>query len=102
MLDMNKILSSALHPDLENRDKLEYNVSPDETTRSDRVYIQKLANEFGWMNCLRGNRVQWIHISSKYSGYLSACFVALSDWNKDLQKTAAALHQSGHYIDQQE
>lgn len=115
MLDMEKVLSSSLLPQLENRDRLASEIPLDDASKSERVHIQKLAIELGWMNCLRSNKVQtspsdppelrkcrWIHISSKYSNYLSGCLVALSDWSQEPQRVNAALHQLEHYVNQQE
>jgi hypothetical protein len=115
MLEMHEVLSSSLVHDLENRDMLATSIPLAEATKSERVHLQKLAIEFGWMNCLRSNKVQtstsdpsdlrkcrWIHISSKYSDYLSGCLVALSDWSKEPHKIVAALHQLEHCVNQQE
>ena len=115
MLEMHEVLSSSLLPDLENRDRLASSIPLDEATKSERVHVQKLANEFGWLNCLRSDKVQmsasdppelrkcrWIHISSKYSNYLSGCLVALSDWTQNAQKNVAALQRLEHCVNQQE
>lgn len=115
ILDMHEVLSSSLLPELENRDRFASSIPLDDATKSERLHLQRLADEFGWMNCLRSDKVQtsasappdlrkcrWIHISSKYSDYLTGCLVALSDWNKDSQQTVAALHQLEHCVNQQE
>ncbi|KAF3008585.1 hypothetical protein E8E13_007518 [Curvularia kusanoi] len=115
MLDMQEVLSSSLLPDLENRDALASSIPLEQVTKGERVHLQKLANEFGWMNCLRSNKVQtstsdppelrkcrWIHISSKYSDYLPGCLLALSDWSKEPHRVISALHQIEHCINQQE
>ncbi|KAJ4989706.1 mg2+ transporter [Stagonosporopsis vannaccii] len=115
VLGMHEILSSSLLPQLENRDRLANNIPLDDATKSVRAHFQKLAFEFGWMNCLRGDEVQtsasdppelrkcrWIHISSKYSDYLSGCLLALSDWSQNHQAVVAALHRLEHCVSQQE
>ncbi|KAH6633252.1 hypothetical protein C7974DRAFT_375359 [Boeremia exigua] len=115
MLDMHEVLSSSLLPELENRDLLANSVPLDDVTKSERAHFQKLADEFGWMNSLRSNKVQtsasdppelrkcrWIHISSKYSDYLSGCLLALSDWNDAPGQIVAALHQLEHCVNQHE
>ncbi|KAF2628608.1 hypothetical protein BU25DRAFT_338916, partial [Macroventuria anomochaeta] len=115
MLDMHEVMSSSLLPELENRDRLASSIPLDDAAKSERVHLQKLAIEFGWMNCLRSNKVQssasdppelrkcrWIHISSKYSNYLSGCLVALSDWSQEPQQIVAALRQLEHCVNQQE
>lgn len=115
MLGMHEVLSSSLLPQLENRDRLANIIPLDDATKSVRAHFQKLAFEFGWMNCLRSNEVQtsasdppglrkcrWIHISSKYSDYLSGCLLALSDWTQNPQQIVAALHQLEHCVGQQE
>jgi hypothetical protein len=115
MLEMHEVLPSSFMHDSAERDRLASSIPLDEVTKAERVHLQKLAIEFGWMNCLRGEKVQtstsdppelrkcrWIHISSKYSNYLSGCFVALSDWSKEPYKTVAALHQLEHSVNQQE
>lgn len=115
MLDMHEVLSSSLLPDLEDRDVLASSIPLDDATKGERVHFQKMANEFGWMNCLRSDKVQtspsdpptlrkcrWIHISSKYSDYLSGCLLALSDWSKEPHRIVTSLHQIEHCINQQE
>lgn len=115
MLDMREILSSSLLPDLKNKDLLASTIPLEHVSKGERVRFQTVANEFGWMNCLRSNEVQtstsdppelrkcrWIHISSKYSDYLLGSFLALSDWSKDAQRVVASLHQLEHCINQQE
>ncbi|KZM28144.1 uncharacterized protein EKO05_0005827 [Ascochyta rabiei] len=115
MLEMNEVFSSALLPDLEDKDRSASSIPSAEVTRAELGHLQKLADEFGWMNCLRSNKMQtptsdpldlrkcrWIHISSNYSDYLSGCLIALSDWSKEPQKIAAALHQLEHCVNQQE
>jgi Mg2+ and Co2+ transporter CorA len=117
MLEMREVLSSSLLPELEGRDDLANTIAIDEATknRNEQVHLKSLANEFGWMNVLRSNDVQtslagskesrkcrWIHISSKFSDYLPGCLLGLSDWSRNSQRTAAALHQLEHCINQQE
>lgn len=115
MLGMHEVLSSSLLPQLENRNYLANSIPLDDATKSVRAHFQRLALEFGWMNCLRSNEVQlsvtdppemrkcrWIHISSKYSDYLSGCLLALSDWTQFPQQTIAALHQLEHCVGQHE
>lgn len=115
MLDIHEVLSSSLLPDLENRAALASSIPLDDVTKAERVYLQKIADEFGWLNVLRSNKVQtstsdppelrkcrWIHISSKYSDYLSGCLLALSDWSKEPQRIVSALHQIEHCINQHE
>ncbi|OAL53637.1 hypothetical protein IQ07DRAFT_677101 [Pyrenochaeta sp. DS3sAY3a] len=117
MLEMQEVLSSTLLPDLENRDRLASCLHVEEVTkiRNEQVRLRSLASEFGWMNCLRSDKVQrtvydppdsrkcrWIHISSKFSDYLSACLVGLSDWTKHPNKILAALTQLDHCVYQQE
>lgn len=117
MLEMKEILPSTLLPDLEQRDKLANTLPLDELTKSknEQNHLRALATEYGWMNCLRSNEVQdtifdppearkcrWIHISSKFSDYLSGCLLGLSDWTKNPSETAAALHQLDHCIYQNE
>ncbi|KAF1845052.1 uncharacterized protein K460DRAFT_241338, partial [Cucurbitaria berberidis CBS 394.84] len=117
MLEMGEVLSSTLLPDLEQRDILATTIPFEELTknRNEQNRLRSLAAEFGWMGCLRSNKFQetvfdsqdlrkcrWIHISSKFSDYLSGCLLALSDWSKDPSKIVAALHQLEHCIHQQE
>lgn len=117
MLEMREVLSSSLLPDLEHKDYLAKNICIEEVTknRSEQSHLKSLANEFGWMNVLRNNNVpstiyssrdarrcRWIHISSKFTDYLSGCLLGLSDWTKHPNRTAAALHQLGHCINQHE
>lgn len=117
MLEMKEVLSSTLLPDLENRDRLASCLPVEEISkiRNEQVRLRSLAAEFGWMNCLRSGKVQetifdppdtrkcrWIHISSKFSDYLSGCLIGLSDWNKHPIKTLAALNQLDHCVYQQE
>ncbi|KAF2036447.1 hypothetical protein EK21DRAFT_52072, partial [Setomelanomma holmii] len=117
MLEMREVLLSTLVPELEERDRLSETIPIEAATkiRNEQVQLKSLANEFGWMNVLRSNKVQntihnaedsrkcrWIHISSKFSDYLSGCLLALSDWNKHPHRTAAALQQLEHLINQQE
>jgi Mg2+ and Co2+ transporter CorA len=117
MLEMNEVLSSTLLPDLESRDKL-FDTIPVEkitTNRSEQNHLRALANEFGWMNCLRRNDVQksiqdpletrkcrWIHISSKFSAYLAGCLLGLSDWSQNPDDVLVPLHQLEHCIHQNE
>lgn len=67
------------------------------------------------MNCLRSKGVQkkgsdpkelckcwWIHISSKFSDYLSGCLLALSDWDDKLSHNVTALQQLEHWVNQQD
>lgn len=117
LLEMREVLSSSLLPDLEERDTLANTLAVEDITknRNEQVHLKSLANEFGWMNVLRSNEVQsntsgsqdsrklrWIHISSKFSDYLPGCLLGLSDWSKNPNRTAAALHQLEHCINQQE
>jgi Mg2+ and Co2+ transporter CorA len=110
MLEMREVLSSSLLPELNGRDDLANNLPVEEATmnRNEQVQLRKLANEFGWMNVLRCNsrddttRTRWIHISSKFSDYLPGCLLGLSDWTKNPERTAAALQQLNHCINQQE
>jgi Mg2+ and Co2+ transporter CorA len=117
MLEMREVLSSSLLPDLEDRERLANTIKIEEATknRNEQVQLKSLANEFGWMNVLRSNAVQdnvfdspdsrklrWIHISSNFSDYLPGCLLGLSDWTKNPTRTAAALHQLEHCINQQE
>ncbi|KAF2243971.1 hypothetical protein BU26DRAFT_112090 [Trematosphaeria pertusa] len=117
MLEMREVLTSTLLPDLEDRDRLVNDLPIDEVTmnRNEHVHLRNLATEYGWMNCLRSKGVQqaiddpqylkkcrWIHISSKFSDYLSGCLLALSDWSKNPSDIITALHQLEHCIYQQE
>lgn len=115
MLEMHEVLSSSLLPDLENRDRLATTLPTEGATVGEQAHLQTLANEFGWMNCLRSDQVQtstsdppelrkcrWIHVSSKYSDYISGCLIALSDWSKNPQNNIASLHQLEHCINQHE
>ncbi|KAF2020936.1 hypothetical protein BU24DRAFT_403998 [Aaosphaeria arxii CBS 175.79] len=117
MLEMKEVLSSTLLPALEKRNRLSDTLRVEEFTknRSEQHHLRALANEFGWMNCLRSDLVQktvsdsrdsrlcrWIHISSKFSDYLAGCLLALSDWGKDPQDVLTALHQLEHCIHQNE
>jgi Mg2+ and Co2+ transporter CorA len=117
MLEMREVLTSTLLPALENRDCLMETLPFDDVTgnRNERIQLRTLAHEYGWMNCLRSKGVQqktddpvdmkkcrWIHISSKYSEYLSGCLLALSDWSEKPEDTMAALNQLEHCINQQE
>lgn len=117
MLEMSEVLSSTLLPDLEGRDRLASGPWIEHATsnRSEQSRLRTLASEFGWLNCLRSNKIQesltdprdhrkcrWIHISSKFSDYLAGCLVGLSNWNKDPHKILAALSKLDHCIYQQE
>ncbi|KAH7082978.1 hypothetical protein BKA63DRAFT_501966 [Paraphoma chrysanthemicola] len=117
MMEMREVLLSTLLPELEERDHLSATIPIEDATkvRNEQVQLKSLANEFGWMNVLRSNKVQstthdpadlrkcrWIHISSKFSDYLSGCLLGLSDWEKHPHRTAAALQQLEHLINQQE
>jgi hypothetical protein len=117
MLEMEEVLSSTLLPDLEKRDALVNSLPFKDATkyRNDQNQLRTLASEYGWMNCLRSNEVQeslsdpqymrkcrWIHISSKFSDYLSGCLLALSDWTKNPTEIVTALHQLEHCIYQNE
>ncbi|KAF1911359.1 hypothetical protein BDU57DRAFT_598697 [Ampelomyces quisqualis] len=110
MLEMHEVLSSSLLPELDSRDSLASTLPVEEATknRNEQVQLRSLANEFGWMNVLRCNgqenatRTRWIHISSKFSDYLPGCLLGLSSWTKNPARTAAALHQLQHCINQQE
>ncbi|KAF2874384.1 hypothetical protein BDV95DRAFT_331509 [Massariosphaeria phaeospora] len=116
-LEMREVLSSTLLPDLEKRDHLLDRIPIEQVTnnRSEQNHLRALAAEYGWMNCLRGRGVQekisdpadlrkcrWIHISSKFSDYLSGCLLALSDWTVNPADKLAALHQLDHSINSQE
>ncbi|KAF1957132.1 hypothetical protein CC80DRAFT_411937, partial [Byssothecium circinans] len=117
MLEMREVLTSTLLPALEQRERLSNSINVEEitTNRNEQKQIKKMAFEFGWMSCLRSKGVQqnvddpqdlqkcrWIHISSKYSLYLSGCLLALSDWSKSPQDIGTALHQLDLCINQQE
>lgn len=117
MLEMREILSSTLLPDLLQRDKLADTISIEDATknRNEQARFKALAAEFGWLNCLRSEKVQetifdspelrkcrWIHISSKFSDYLSGCLLGLSDWSKNPHKIVATLNQLEHCINQHE
>ena len=117
MLEMKEILSSTLLPDLERRDDLINNIPIDKVTknRSEQNRLRTLAAEYGWMNCLRSDVVQesifdppetrkcrWIHISSKFSDYLSVVLLALSDWSENPSSVASALERLDHCIYQNE
>ncbi|KAF2193694.1 hypothetical protein K469DRAFT_549828 [Zopfia rhizophila CBS 207.26] len=117
MLEMKEVLSSTLLPDLANRDNLVDSMLLEEITknRNEQNHLRTLAAEYGWMNCLRSRGVQetlfdssdlrkcrWIHISSKFSDYLSGCLLALSDWNKTPSDIVTALNQLEHTIYQNE
>ncbi|KAJ4295468.1 hypothetical protein N0V90_007480 [Kalmusia sp. IMI 367209] len=117
MLEMREVLSSTLLPALENRDRLASAIPYEKMTknRSEQINLRNLANEYGWMNCLRSKGVQqnvsdpgelkkcrWIHISSKFSDYLSGCLLALSDWNDKPSHIVTALQQLEHCVYQQE
>ncbi|KAF2465634.1 uncharacterized protein BDR25DRAFT_306712 [Lindgomyces ingoldianus] len=117
MLEMKEIYSSTLLPELEGRDKLINSLPLEEATKNknEQSHLRSLATEYGWMNCLRSRGVQesiydppeyrksrWIHISSKYSDYLSGCLLALSDWSKNPSDIVAALHQLDHCVYQNE
>ncbi|KAH9864249.1 hypothetical protein J1614_010183 [Plenodomus biglobosus] len=117
ILEMREVLASSLLPDLQRRDALLNNIDVEGITplRNEQIRLKALASEFGWLNTLRSKRVQetvhdpqdarkcrWIHISSKFSDYLSGCLLGLSDWGLEPQKTVAALQQLEHCINQQE
>ncbi|CAI6314333.1 unnamed protein product [Periconia digitata] len=117
MLEMREVLSSTLLPALEQRDQLADSLNTEGLTknRSEQAHLHNLASEYGWMQCLRSKGVQknindpddlrmcrWIHISSKFSSYLSGCFFALSDWTSNPSETVAALHRLEHCIHRQE
>lgn len=117
MLEMREVLSSTLLPALENRDRLANAIHFEELTnnRSEQMNLRNLANEYGWMNCLRSKDVQqslsdpetfrkcrWIHVSSKFSDYLSGCLLALSDWDEKPSRVVSALQQLEHCVYQQE
>ena len=117
MLEMRETLSSTLLPALENRNRLASEIPYESiaSNRSEQMHLRSLASEYGWMNCLRSRGVQqdvsdpeelrkcrWIHISSKFSDYLSGCLLALSDWSKSPSAIATALHQLEHCVHQQE
>ncbi|KAF2853150.1 hypothetical protein T440DRAFT_319708 [Plenodomus tracheiphilus IPT5] len=117
ILEMREVLASSLLPALHERDALLQNLDLEGATkhRNDQVRLEALAAEFGWLNTLRSKKVQetvqdskearkcrWIHISSKFSDYLSGCLFGLSDWGLEPQKTVAALQQLEHCVNQQE
>ncbi|ORX94206.1 hypothetical protein BCR34DRAFT_608335 [Clohesyomyces aquaticus] len=117
MLEMREVLSSSLLPELEQRDRLINTLPLEEATKNknEQSHLRTLAAEYGWMNCLRSRGVQenvsdppgyrkcrWIHISSKFSDYLSGCLLALSDWSKNPTEIVAALHQLDHCVYQNE
>jgi hypothetical protein len=117
MLEMREVLSSSLLLDLKDRDELAKKLPIEETTknRNEQMQLKRLANEFGWMNVLRSNIVQetvldpsdtrklrWIHLSSQFSDYLPGCLLGLSDWSSNPTRTAAALWQLNHCINQHE
>ncbi|KAF2737010.1 hypothetical protein EJ04DRAFT_574868 [Polyplosphaeria fusca] len=117
MLEMKEVLSSSLLPDLERRDDLAKSIHFDEATdnRSEQSRLKQLAAEYGWMNCLRSDAVQqtvfdpmdtrkcrWIHISSKFSDYLSGCLLALSDWKQNSSNIVSSLQELDHCINQNE
>lgn len=117
MLEMEEVLSSSLAPALENRDRLASTVPYEELTKNriEQANLRNLASEYGWMNCLRSKGVQknvsdpddlrkcrWIHISSKFSDYLSGCLLALSDWKDSPSRIVSALQQLDHCVYQQE
>lgn len=117
MLEMREVLSSTLLPVLAARDALANALPIEKLTgnRSEQMRLKSLVSEYGWMNCLRSKGVQktidepqdfkkcrWIHISSKYSDYLSGCLLALSDWSKNPSEIVTALHQLEHCVNQQE
>lgn len=117
MLEMREILTSTLVPALTQRDALAESLAIEEVTtnKNEQTHLRNLINEYGWMNCLRSKGVQqsisdpdelkkcrWIHISSKFSDYLSGCLLALSDWSQRRGDILTALHQLEHCIYQQE
>ncbi|KAF2196631.1 hypothetical protein GQ43DRAFT_248307 [Delitschia confertaspora ATCC 74209] len=117
ILDMNEVPSSTLLSDLEHRDRLVESIEWEDVTKSrnEQKILSSLAEEYGWMNSLRGKGVQtsvhdpsdfrkcrWIHISSKFPEYLKGCFVAMSDWTKNPAENIAALHQLEYCINQNE
>lgn len=117
MLEMHEVLSSTLLPALEERDRLAKSIDYENLTknRSEQMNLRNLAHEYVWMNCLRSEDVQqsvadpanfrkcrWIHISSKFSDYLSGCLLALSDWNRKPSQVVRALQQLEHCVYQQE
>jgi hypothetical protein len=96
-LEINPVLSSAIVPDPEARDRLSKSLNVEQlvSNRQEQARFKLLASEYGWMNSLRGRRPQhsvndppdtrkcrWIHISSKFTEYLQGCLFALSDWNE--------------------
>lgn len=117
MLEMREVLSSTLLPALANRDGLANAIPYEQLTknRSEQLNLRSLASEYGWMNCLRSKGVQqnlsdpeelrkcrWIHVSSKFSDYLSGCLLALSEWNEKPSRIVTALQQLDHCVYQQE
>lgn len=117
MLGMREVMSSSLLPALENRDRLANAIPYEDLTknRTEQMNLRTLANEYGWMNCLRSNHVQqnvddpeelrkcrWIHVSSKFSDYLSGCLIALSNWDEKPSHILTALQQLEHCVYQQE
>ncbi|CAO2655561.1 Nn.00g043640.m01.CDS01 [Neocucurbitaria sp. VM-36] len=117
MLQMREVLSSTLLPALEERDSLVSAIPYEDVAKNqnEQNRLRALAAEFGWMSCLRSNQVQqtisdsddlrkcrWIHISSKFSDYLSGCLLALSDWSVNSTQVVTALNQLEYCINQQE
>ncbi|PVH99548.1 hypothetical protein DM02DRAFT_642928 [Periconia macrospinosa] len=106
MLEMREVLSSTLLPVLEHRDALANSLNVEEFSknRNEQTHFKNLASEYGWMNCLRKDlrKCRWIHISSKFSQYLTGCLFALSDWSNNPPEIIAALHRLEHCVHQQE
>ncbi|KAH8730806.1 hypothetical protein GQ44DRAFT_699888 [Phaeosphaeriaceae sp. PMI808] len=115
MLEMSETLTSTLLFDLQGRDNLAKSIPVEDASKNQQMQLKSLANEFGWMNCLRSNDVQnntsdskpsrkcrWMHISSKFSDYLPGCLLGLSDWSKNSSRTIMALQQLENCINQHE
>jgi CorA-like Mg2+ transporter protein len=111
-IEIIECLNSSLIPDLENRDALYKRIKQEPLTpnRVEQQRLENLADNFGWMNCLRSKGVQqhigddpqlrkcrWIHISSKFPEYLQGCLLALSDWEAN---TSAEIYASMRQLDQ--
>ena len=118
ILEVDETLPSTLLPALKDRDRLAREIKIEEhaQNRQEATDWRHVANEYGWMNCLRSKGVQtildaprghrklrWIHISSKFTEYLQGCLLALSDWRAgDQRGIAEALRHLEHCIYQNE
>lgn len=60
ILEIGETFHSNLLPELQNRDRLGQNLHIEELTsfKSEQQMLQKLLDEFGWMNALRSEEVQ--------------------------------------------